>query len=98
MKQMASDRAQSDCARMTVSRYASAAEASSHDIEFWRQLSAGERILQVWRLSQEQWILAGHTPHEPRLSRSLQFIAADFIAADPIAEITEQDFAQPGIT
>ena len=44
-------------ARMTVRRYASAAEADRHDLEFWRQRPDAERIREVWRPSQELWRL-----------------------------------------
>jgi hypothetical protein len=57
--------------QITVRRYASAADADRHDLEFWMQLPASERVLQVWRLSQEQWTLAGHPPHESGLCRSV---------------------------
>ena len=57
--------------RVTVRRYASAVEADRHDAEYWMQLSDAERILQVWRLSQELFQLRGDAPYEPRLSRSI---------------------------
>jgi hypothetical protein len=57
--------------RMTVRRYASAADADRHDFEFWMQLSASERVVEVWRLSQEQWTLAGHPSHESGFCRSV---------------------------
>lgn len=68
---MTADRATSRRARMTVRRYASAAEADRHDLAFWMQLPEAERILQVWRLSQELWQLRGDLPDEPGLCRSL---------------------------
>lgn len=64
---MASKRA----GRVTVRRYDSAAEADRHDIEYWMQLSDAERVLQVWRLSQELAQLRGDPPHEPGLCRSI---------------------------
>src|SRR5437868_5779181 len=44
---------------VTVRRFPSAAEADRHELEYWRQMSDAERILQVWRLSVEQWQLRG---------------------------------------
>jgi hypothetical protein len=43
--------------RIVVRRYASAAEADRHDLEFWMQLSDAERVLHVWRLNRfaEAW-------------------------------------------
>ena len=35
------------------------------------ELSDAERVLQVWRLSQELWQLRGGPPDEPRLRRSV---------------------------
>jgi hypothetical protein len=60
--------------RITVRRYASAAEADQHDLEFWMQLPDAERILLVWRLSQELSRLRGDLPHEPGLCRSVASI------------------------
>ena len=57
--------------RITVRRFATAAEADRHDIEFWMQLSDAERVLQAWRLSEEIWRLRGDPPHEPGLHRSV---------------------------
>ena len=57
--------------RVTIRRFASAAEADRHDVEFWRQLSDADRVLQVWRLSQELWRLRGELPDEPGLCRSV---------------------------
>ena len=65
------DRAADRRGRLSVRRYASAAEADRHDLEFWMQIPESERVLQVWRLSLEQWQLAGHPPYEPRLHRSV---------------------------
>jgi tetratricopeptide (TPR) repeat protein len=56
---------------MTARRFASSAEADRHDLEYWRQMSDAERVLQVWRLSLEQWQLRGGAPHEPGLCRSV---------------------------
>ena len=68
---MSSDERARDGTGITVRRYVSAAEADKHDLDFWMQLPDAERILQVWRLSQELWRLRGDLPHEPGLSRSV---------------------------
>ena len=67
------DRAQNG-PHMTIRRFASAAEADKHDLDYWMQLPDAERVLQVWRLSQELWRLRGDIPHEPGLSRSVASI------------------------
>ncbi len=56
--------------RVMVTRFQSAAEADRGDRAYWQQLPAAERVLQVWRLSVEQWRLSG-TQHEPGLCRSV---------------------------
>jgi hypothetical protein len=56
---------------MTVRRFASAAEADRHDLEYWQAIPAEERVLQVWRLSEEQWRLAKPSADESGLSRSV---------------------------
>jgi hypothetical protein len=68
---MESDSADARGTRITVRRYGSAADADRHDLEFWMQLPEAERILQVWRLSQEIWRLRGDLPDEPGLCRSV---------------------------
>ena len=57
--------------QITVQRFANAAEADRHDVEFWRQLSDAERVLHVWRLSQELRRLRGEFSDEPGLCRSV---------------------------
>jgi hypothetical protein len=57
--------------RMTVRRFASAAEADRHDLEYWLSLPASERLLQVWRLSEELWRWRGEFRDEPGLCRSV---------------------------
>jgi len=47
---------------ITVRRYANAAEADRHDLEYWRQLSDADRVLYAWRLSVELWRLRGELP------------------------------------
>jgi hypothetical protein len=61
--------------RVTIRRFATAAEADRHEIEFWHQLSDADRVLQVWRLSEEQWRLRGEYRIEPGLCRSVARIA-----------------------
>ena len=56
---------------VSIRRYASAAEADRHDHQFWVQVPEAERVLEVWRLSEEQWQLATSSSDEPRLSRSI---------------------------
>jgi len=58
-------------ARASVRRYESAAEADRDDLAFWMKMSDSDRILQVWRLSQEMWRLRGDTTDEPGLCRSV---------------------------
>lgn len=57
--------------RVTVRRFASAAEADRHDVEYWRQLPDAERVRYAWRLSEELWRLRGELPDEPGLRRSV---------------------------
>jgi hypothetical protein len=56
---------------MTTRKFASNADADRHDAEFWRQMPPHERVLQVWRLSVEQWELLGRPTDEPGLCRSV---------------------------
>jgi hypothetical protein len=56
---------------MTTRRYRSAAEADAHDLAFWKQIPPAERIVQVWKLSQEQWRLSGEQTDESGLCRSV---------------------------
>ena len=58
-------------ARLVTRRFESPAEADRHDIEFWLQIPERERVLQVWRLSQELWRLRGELRDEPGLCRSV---------------------------
>jgi hypothetical protein len=57
--------------RVTVRRFASAAEADRHDLEYWRSIPASERLLHVWRLSVELWQWRGEFRDEPGLCRSV---------------------------
>ena len=65
------DRAAGRAKRMSTRRYASAAEADAHDLEFWLQIPAADRVLQVWILSREQWRLRGEQTDESGLCRSV---------------------------
>jgi hypothetical protein len=58
-------------ARMTVRRYASTADADRDDLAYWQSIPPGERVLQAWRLSEEQWRLRAERHDEPGLSRSV---------------------------
>jgi hypothetical protein len=55
----------------TLRRFASAREADREDLAYWLQIPESERILEVWRLSQELWRLSGQPAYEPGLSRSV---------------------------
>jgi hypothetical protein len=57
--------------RVTVRRFASAAEANRHDLEYWMHLPEADRVLLTWRLSQELWRLRGDLRDESGLSRSV---------------------------
>jgi hypothetical protein len=66
-----SARAAARAARMTIRRYLSASEADRHDLEFWLEMSDADRILHVWKLSQEIWRLRGELTDESGLCRSV---------------------------
>jgi hypothetical protein len=53
--------------RIVTRRFDSSQDADRHDLEFWMQIPEAERILQVWRLSQELWRLR---PYNQPLRRS----------------------------
>ncbi len=57
--------------RVTVRRFDSAADADRHELEFWLQMTEAERVLHVWRLSQELCLLRGDKSYEPGLHRSV---------------------------
>jgi hypothetical protein len=64
--------------RIVVRRFASAAEADRHDLEYWLSIPASERLLQVWRLSVELWRWRGEFPDEPGFVDLLRtFVAHD---------------------
>jgi hypothetical protein len=68
---MRQDRPTNGRAAVTVRRFASAAEADRHDLEFWLQIPEAERVIRVWTLSQEVWRLKGELRDEPGLCRSV---------------------------
>jgi hypothetical protein len=70
-KGMTNPPADARTSRMTVRRYATAAEADRDDVLFWRQMPDAERVVHAWRLSQELWRLRGELPDEPGLCRSV---------------------------
>lgn len=65
------DRAEERRSRVTTRRFASAEDADRHDLAYWRQIPDADRILLVWRLSEEQWRLSGESRHESGLPRSV---------------------------
>jgi hypothetical protein len=58
-------------ARISIRRYASAAEADRDDLRYWLEIPEAERVLHAWRLSVEQWRLRGELPNEPGLCRTV---------------------------
>ena len=62
-----SDRA----SRIAARRFESTEQADQHDLEYWLSIPEAERVLQVWRLSQELWRLRGDLHDEPGLCRSV---------------------------
>jgi hypothetical protein len=64
------DRVVERARRMTVRRFASAAEADREDRAYWRRIPESERALEAWRLSEQLWRLTGR-PYEPGLCRSV---------------------------
>ena len=57
--------------RMQVRTYPSLAAHGRDDAAYWRALPVAVRVLQVWKLSEEQWRLRGEWTHEPGLCRSV---------------------------
>jgi hypothetical protein len=71
---MASDSARRDRSQWTVRRFSSSVEADKHDLEYWMQIPENERMLQEWRLSEDQYRLAGKFPDESALCRSVESV------------------------
>jgi hypothetical protein len=57
--------------QIAVRVYPSHAAHARDDAAYWAALSADVRVLQVWKLSEEQWRLRGEFPDEPGLCRSV---------------------------
>ena len=57
--------------RMQVRVFRSHAEQARADAAYWSAIPADQRVLEVWRLSEEQWRLRGEFPDEPGLCRSV---------------------------
>jgi hypothetical protein len=56
---------------MRVRVYRSLEAHDRDDAAYWAELTAAERVTQVWRLSLEQWQLRGEFPDESGLPRSV---------------------------
>ena len=69
--------ARANRAHWIVRRFASHADADTHDVEYWRHILREDRAVQVWRLSEEAYRLAKLFPDEPRLRRSVERIHRD---------------------
>ena len=54
-----------------VRRFASNAEADAAERTRWPPVPEAERVLEAWRLSEEQWALQGPRADEPGLRRSV---------------------------
>jgi hypothetical protein len=67
----AADRVMERARRITIRRFASAADADREELAYWQQIPEAERALEAWRLSLELWHLTGGPPHEPGLCRSV---------------------------
>jgi hypothetical protein len=65
------DRADERRRRMQVRIYRSQEAHGRDDPAYWAALPVDVRILQVWRLSEEQWRMRGEFPDEPGLCRSV---------------------------
>lgn len=57
--------------RIVTRRFDSLEEADRHDLEYWLTIPEQERVIQVWRLSQDLWRLRGELRDEPGLCRSV---------------------------
>jgi hypothetical protein len=56
---------------MRVRVFRSHVEQEREDAAYWASIPAAERVLEVWRLSEEQWRLRGEFSDEPGLCRSV---------------------------
>ena len=57
--------------RMQVRVYRSSVDHDRDDAAYWQSLPIDVRVLEVWKLSEEQWRLRGEFPDEPGLCRSV---------------------------
>jgi hypothetical protein len=51
--------------RITLKVFRTAREAEPADRDFWTSLTLEERLVEAWRLSEEQWSLHGKLADEP---------------------------------
>jgi hypothetical protein len=51
--------------------YRSITDHDKDDALFWASMPVADRVLQVWKLSVEQWSLRGELPDESGLPRSV---------------------------
>jgi hypothetical protein len=65
------DRVSERRARMQVRVYPSNSAHDRDDGAYWASLPVDVRVLQVWKLSEEQWRMRGEFPDEPGLCRSV---------------------------
>jgi hypothetical protein len=65
------DRAEERRRRMNVRLFRSHDAHQREDAAYWAALPVEVRILEVWRLSEEQWRMRGEFPDEPGLCRSV---------------------------
>ena len=56
---------------MTVRKFPSHAAADAYDRDYWAAIPPADRILHVWKLSQEQWLLHDGRTDESGLCRSV---------------------------
>jgi hypothetical protein len=56
---------------ISVRVYQSVAEHDADDPNWWLQMTPAERVMMVWRLSEEQYRMKGEFPDEPRLCRTI---------------------------
>lgn len=58
-------------ARMQIRVYRGFAEHARDNAAYWAAIPAAERVMEVWRLSEELWRMRGEFPDEPGLCRSV---------------------------
>ena len=57
--------------RIEMRVYYSLGAHDRDDARFWNAIPVGDRVLQVWQLSEAQWRLRGEFPDESGLPRSV---------------------------